>query len=83
MMLLPKNFGVTIAPGRGAIEIRHAAFYELGLSKSDRVAWQAIRLDLATGPGAAPKWVQVCLAKTPSLLHDKDLCRLRLGTLSS
>jgi hypothetical protein len=25
----------------------------------------------------------LCLAKTPSLLHDKDLCRLRLGTLSS
>ena len=27
------------------------------------------------------RWL--CLAKTPSLLHDKDLCRLRLGTLSS
>jgi hypothetical protein len=25
----------------------------------------------------------LCFEKTPSLLHDKHLCRLRLGTLSS
>ena len=39
----------------------------------DRVALYGYRGDMR----------EVCLAKTPSLLHDKDLCRLRLGTLSS
>jgi hypothetical protein len=50
-MLVPNNFGVTVAPGRRAFDVRHAAFYQLGISESDRVAEQMVTSMTLDGSG--------------------------------